>query len=250
VLKILCCNTHIKQASSYEPERKRQRVQAPQLQQQLQLQQQQLVPEVLLANLVQHGAFRNINPRLVGEHHGYLRKIDECTALQLRVENHAYTSLQHRAQYTAGFGFIMNTKDIVPLGDHLVTVLPKLSSVTFTVAGRFDQQLKFEVEPDMIVYDDVTKDVTMQLTATAADYKQLATAIRASVKADKSLNEGTMTFEIHFKRCGAIKFTAPFIWKSHAKFKTEDKAAKRTAQAENLQLDHHLTWQVSPTYFV
>jgi hypothetical protein len=82
-------------------------------------------------------------------------------------------------------------------------------TVTFKSAAHVTGVLEDAV--DIITkYDHPTKEITLQLTATAGSYKQLATAIRASVMTDKSITQGTMSLAIHFRRVGAVvKFTAP-----------------------------------------
>jgi hypothetical protein len=244
------------------PQRKRQR-RALQLQQkQSQRQHQQVVPELSLVQYPQ--AIGHIYPQLVGEHLGFLRQIDGFAALQLRVDSHEYMSKQHSDRYTPGLKLIINTKDIVlPGGDYYeqLTVIPEHCSITFTVARRTDQRLVFRIQHaefkiqdpkrnhnveeakhiELIEYAETGGDITIQFNTTAASYKQLATAIRAE---DESATQGTMTFEIHFERVGAVKFTAPFIWKSHAKFKTVDAAAKAANTTD------HLHWQLEPEYLM
>jgi hypothetical protein len=190
--------------------------------------------------------------------------IDGFTAIQNRVEKQKYMLLQHSDRHTPGFKLIINTKDLVlPGGDYhdRLTVIPEHCSVTFTVAGRTNQQLVFGIQHteyniqdpkknhnvreaehiELIEYAPTGGDITIQFNTTAASYRQLATAIRDE---DESATQGTMTFVIHFDRVDAVKFTAPFIWRSEAKFKTVDTKAKAANTTD------HLYWQLEPDYFV
>jgi hypothetical protein len=178
-----------------------------------------------------------INARLVSEQHGYFRLVDKVTAFQLKAVYESYTPLQHRDKYTPGLQLIINTRDIVSADDdQVLTIIPERSNVVFTVADHAQQLFTIET---VTKYDHATKDITLQLTATAGSYKQLATAIRASVMADKSITQGTMSFAIHFRRVNAVvKFTAPFIWRSHARFKTGDRAARFANTTD------HLNWHL------
>jgi hypothetical protein len=160
-------------------------------------------------------------------------------------------SLQYCDRYTPGLKLIINTNDLVLPGGDLygrLTVIPEHCSVTFTVAGRTNQQLVFGIQHteyniqdpkknhnvreaehiELIEYAPTGGDITIQFNTTAASYKQLATAIRDE---DESATQGTMTFVIHFDRIGAVKFTAPFIWKCHDSCKKLDKLAHKAEKA-------------------
>jgi hypothetical protein len=148
----------------------------------------------------------NINAVLQVKHEGFFRYIHNRFVFQLKALSETYTALQHN-KYTPGLQLTINVRDFVTDDGQLPVINTTFSSVTLTVADNTLQQLVLTVK-DGAVYVADTAALTLQLTAEAESFMQLATAIRR--RQDETIKHGVMTLNLYFDGIGLLKFSVTF----------------------------------------
>jgi hypothetical protein len=156
----------------------------------------------------------HLNPRFKVEYEGYWRQycgVAGKFVFQLRTLTQPYTAFQGPKKYVPGATVTINMSALTDNAQDWQHHIAQ-SSVVCAIPGNSTQTLVYSVE--MLGYDAVTGDCELELTATAASYMRLATAIREKTETDKTLKSGIMTYILHFGTAGVIKSDVSFAWRA------------------------------------
>jgi hypothetical protein len=156
----------------------------------------------------------SIRLRWLVQHLGYFRQTrNGALVFQLKGSrpSEEYKSLQGAARHT--FGALLKININAQLTASLLLELDSAqSSVEMYIAENLFDRLVFAVHAD--IFDAATGDLTLNLTATAESYMQLATAIRE--RQQKTVKHGSVDFNLNFGAAGVMQFRSSFVWKSLA----------------------------------
>jgi hypothetical protein len=152
----------------------------------------------------------HIAPRLVVEHPGYFRQLNEVLVFQLKRPFEEYISLQGAERRT--FGVLIKINIDAQLAAGIILELNAArSSVELYIAENTSDKLVFAVQAES--FNAATGDLTLNLTATSEEFMLLAAAIRA--RHHKLVRQGIVQFDLHFG-AGVMQFRSSFIWRSLA----------------------------------